>query len=209
MVRRGFRGAPRAFDGRGTLGTGPCAASHVALAAAYSAFRVSARAAYASCDPERAPSRQVLVFIAFIVGCVAASREKGGSAALGFAAIWTVILSVMLSVGGTLVMRKFQTSLAIGFFLGVVAVMSQQMLIIAAIFAGEADARSDDDEGDQKGAESAMAVFAMFLFVVYSAFAVLLAVFRKDLIRDETLDPNDPALATTPEAEADMPPAPK
>ena len=153
----------------------------------------------------------MLVFIAFIVGCVAASRETGGSSALGFAAIWTVILCVILSIGGTLVMRKFQTSLAIGFFLGVVAVMSQQMLIIAAIFAGEADARSDDDPAskDQKSAESAMAVFAMFLFAVYSAFAVLLAVFRKDLIRDETLDPNDPALATTPEAEADMPPAPK
>ena len=153
----------------------------------------------------------MLVFIAFIVGCVAASRETGGSSALGFAAIWTVILCVILSVGGTLVMRKFQTSLAIGFFLGVVAVMSQQMLIIAAIFAGEADARSDDDPAskDQKSAESAMAVFAMFLFAVYSAFAVLLAVFRKDLIRDDTLDPNDPTLATTPEAQEDMPPPPK
>ena len=105
-------------------------------------------------------------------------------------------------------MRKFQTSLAIGFFLGVVAVMSQQMLIIGAIFGGEASAKEGADD-DEANADSAMSVFAFFLWIVYSVFAVLLAVFRNDLIRDESLDADDPALATTPEAEADMPPAPK
>ena len=52
-----------------------------------------------------------------------------------------------------------------------------------------------------------MAVFAIFLFIVYSVFTLLLAVFRNDLIRDDTLEPDDPALAASPEA--DMPPAPE
>ena len=88
--------------------------------------------------------------------------------------------------------------------------MSQQMLIISAIFSGEAEARSefDDDENqDEAAADTAMAVFSIFLFIVYSVFTLLLAVFRNDLIRDDTLEPDDPALATSPEA--DMPPAPE
>jgi hypothetical protein len=35
-------------------------------------------------------------------------------------------------------MRKYRTSLAVGFFLGVVTIMSQQMLILFAVFAGRA-----------------------------------------------------------------------
>jgi hypothetical protein len=44
----------------------------------------------------------------------------------------------MLCIGGSMVMRRYRTSLAVGFFLGVVAVMSQQMLIFCAVFAGRA-----------------------------------------------------------------------
>ena len=128
-------------------------------------------------------------------------------------------------------MRKYQTSIAIGFFLGVVriprpprrahlsarvtsrraranaaqvSVMSQQMLIIGAIFAGEAEIKQDNGDDDEASADTCMAIFAIFLFAVYSVFAVLLAVFRNDLIRDEALEPDDPALAPTEEA----PPAP-
>jgi len=50
-------------------------------------------------------------------------------------------------------------------------------------------------------------VFAIFLFSVYSVFTVLLAVFRNDLIKEPSLDPEDPNLAPTPDA--DMPPDPK
>ena len=91
---------------------------------------------------------QLLVLIAFIVACIMGSRSDGGSQGVAFAAVWTVLLAMGLSVrararaarvrarsprhaaltrtrgsaqvGGTLVMRKYQTSIAIGFFLGVV-----------------------------------------------------------------------------------------
>ena len=146
----------------------------------------------------------LLVLIAVIVACVAGNQAGGGSRGVAFAGMWTIILTVALSVGGTLVMRKYQTSMAIGFFLGVVLVMSQQMLIIGAIFGGEASAKEGADD-DEANADSAMSVFAFFLGTVYSVFAVLLAVFRNDLIRDETLDADDPALAPSPD---EAPPAP-
>ena len=105
-------------------------------------------------------------------------------------------------VGGTLVMRKHQTSFAIGSFLGVVAVMSQQCLIICAVFGGEVEMIDDDEE---VASDQALAFFAFCLFAVYFLFACLLAVFRNDLIRDEKLDPTDPGLSI-PEEE-DLPPA--
>ena len=65
--------------------------------------------------------------------------------------------------------------------------MSQQCLIVAAIFGGESEMDNVDDEGnaEESSADQAMCVFSFFLFVVYAFFSLLLAVFRNDLIRDE------------------------
>lgn len=65
-------------------------------------------------------------------------------------------------------MRKYRTSLAVGFFLGVVIIMSQTMLVLFAVFAGRASTSEDDDE---KPADRAFAAFCFFLWIVYSAFA--------------------------------------
>ena len=65
----------------------------------------------------------LLVLVAFIVACVAGNQAGGGSRGVAFAGMWTIILTVALSVGGTLVMRKYQSTMAIGFFLGVVVVL--------------------------------------------------------------------------------------
>ncbi|CAN0538882.1 unnamed protein product, partial [Laminaria digitata] len=79
-----------------------------------------------------------------------------------------VLLLIGLSVGGSLVMRKYRTSLAVGFFLGVVMIMSQTMLVLFAVFAGRASTTDDEDE---KPADRAFAAFCFFLWIVYSAFA--------------------------------------
>lgn len=79
-----------------------------------------------------------------------------------------VLLLIGLSVGGSLVMRKYRTSLAVGFFLGVVVIMSQTMLVLFAVFAGRASTTDDEDE---KPADRAFAAFCFFLWIVYSAFA--------------------------------------
>ena len=89
------------------------------------------------------------------------------------------MLCIFISIGGTIVMRKFQTGFAIGIFLGVVVVMANQCLMMVAIF-GEMSKDKDEDKGSKKSADDAAAVFAFFLFVVYALFASLLAVFRPE-----------------------------
>lgn len=65
-------------------------------------------------------------------------------------------------------MRKYRTSLAVGFFLGVVIIMSQTMLVLFAVFVGRASTTDDEDE---KPADRAFAAFCFFLWIVYTAFA--------------------------------------
>ncbi|GMI41031.1 hypothetical protein TrCOL_g10590 [Triparma columacea] len=123
----------------------------------------------------------LVVFICFIVACVVASNHSSsGNGALKFAAFWTVLLMIALSVGGTLVMRRYQTPLALGFFLGVVLVMANQCLILTAIFGEESEYNSNSSAG-------AFATFSFFLFMIYIVFGGMLAVFRADLIQDEPL----------------------
>jgi len=83
-----------------------------------------------------------IVVLLFIYGicaiALAVQNDSGDEAdnkAIGFAGIFTMILSFLLSVGGTLVMRKYQTELAVGFFLGVVIMMSFNFLTLTALLA--------------------------------------------------------------------------
>lgn len=69
---------------------------------------------------------------------------------------------------------QYQGALSIGFLLGVIFVMANQMLIIFGIFCD----RTYNDPSGQKEADTAVAVFAFFLFGIYSVFGTMLAVFR-------------------------------
>ena len=77
--------------------------------------------------------RFTLVWVGcFVISAIALAAsndtgEKGTSRSDGFAAIWTMLLIVALSVGGTMVLRKHRKPLAVGFFLGVCVMMSVNM----------------------------------------------------------------------------------
>lgn len=62
--------------------------------------------------------------------------------------------------------------------------MANQMLIIFGIFV---DRVKVDTSSQIKQANTAMAVFAFFLFSVYVVFGTMLAVFRNDIIKDNEL----------------------
>ncbi len=126
----------------------------------------------------------VLVFVAFIVACIAASKmdQTASDKSAGFSAVWTAILLVVISVIGTVIMRRYQTALSIGFLLGVIFVMVQQMLIVFAFFAEQAQDPTNTPALTMS--QQAMAVFAFFLFIVYSGFGSMLAVFRDDIIKE-------------------------
>merc|ERR1719353_2467252 len=83
----------------------------------------------------------IFVFCFCIAAMVMAHNndESGaGNKSDGFAAIWTMLLIVALSIGGTMVMRKYQTPLAVGFFLGVCVMMSINMFSLFVLFLGAA-----------------------------------------------------------------------
>ena len=48
----------------------------------------------------------------------------------GLAALWSGLMLCGLSVGGTMIMRKFHSSLAVGFFMGCVVAMSQMFFML-------------------------------------------------------------------------------
>ena len=77
---------------------------------------------------------------------------------------------------------QYQTALAIGFLLGVIFIMTQQMLIIFAIFTERS--KLPDETPTVVASQQAMAVFSFFLFLVYAAFGSMLAVFRNEIIKE-------------------------
>ncbi|EGB07151.1 hypothetical protein AURANDRAFT_65094 [Aureococcus anophagefferens] len=169
----------------------------------------AARPPRAPAPPARARARRfvayawftsiLLVLASFFAAAVVADRHRGkGTGGLGFAAVWTTILCLFISVGGTVVMRKFQTGFAIGIFLGVVTVMANQCLMMVAIF-GQWSGNEDEDKESKKAADDTFTTFSFFLFVVYAFFASLLAVFRasfgacfgNDLIKEDSVASTD------------------
>lgn len=109
-----------------------------------------------------------------LAAIVAAVNNNGSgmadSKSLGFVGIWAMLLIVSLSVGGTMVMRKYQTPLAVGFFIGVVIMMALQMFSLSVLFAGAAYlARVEAEKGESTSIHSneAASVFSFFMFVLY------------------------------------------
>ena len=72
--------------------------------------------------------------------------------------------------------------MAIGFLLGIVFIMTQQMLILFAIFVERAQLPKQSQTFT--GSQQAMAIFAWFLFLIYAAFGLMLAIFRDDVIKE-------------------------
>jgi len=54
--------------------------------------------------------------------------SRGGTEA--FVSLWSAVFLLLLCAGGTVIMRKFQSSLAVGFFIGSVVAASQMFMLI-------------------------------------------------------------------------------
>lgn len=55
------------------------------------------------------------------------------SLAEGFMSIWSAFMLLALSIGGTMIMRKFHNSMAVGFFMGGVVAMSQLFFFLSML----------------------------------------------------------------------------
>ncbi len=122
--------------------------------------------------------------MAFIIACAAAANMKtpGGDQIAAFTAVWTVLLLVIITAFGSAILRRHQTSLAIGVLLGIMFIVCQQMLIIFAIFVERSQTATDPAS---VSAQQAMATFSFFIFIVYGVFGTALAVYRNDIIKSD------------------------
>jgi len=79
----------------------------------------------------------ILVFTAFIIGCVVATDlqnddtdDDGGSGSLQFAAVFSSLVYVILTIIGIVILRKYKTPLSIGVLIGFVFVVANLCLIL-------------------------------------------------------------------------------
>ncbi|KAJ0402479.1 hypothetical protein P43SY_003411 [Pythium insidiosum] len=135
----------------------------------------------------------VFGFMYSLAAIVAAVNNNGtgvsSQKSLGFVGIWALFLVIGLSVGGTLVMRKYQTPVAVGFFVGVVIMMSFQMFSLFILFAGAAYLEIQLEETKitkevSVSSNVAGSVFSFFMFVLYMVFAVVVIKHRNVIIKE-------------------------
>jgi len=66
----------------------------------------------------------ILILLAFWMTSTRSLRES-------FLAAWAALLVTLLSIGGTMVMRKYHNSMAVGFFLGAIVAMAQLFFVLS------------------------------------------------------------------------------
>jgi hypothetical protein len=71
----------------------------------------------------------ILMLMSFVVSATRVTNK-----AEGFMSVWSGILLVILCIGGTLIMRKFHNSMAVGFFMGGVVATSQMFFMLFLLY---------------------------------------------------------------------------
>jgi di/tricarboxylate transporter len=98
----------------------------------------------------------------------------------GFAAFWSAMMLCVLSIGGTMIMRKFHNSMAVGFFMGSVVAMSQLFFSLFLVYIGYG--KDQVDEGFSAKEESLMAFFSLAQSILLGSFAAILAAHRSEIL---------------------------
>lgn len=143
------------------------------------------------------------------------------SKAMAFAAIWTVIVSIAMSIFGTIVLgvqslsgqyytccagsvhRTSQTS--VGIFIGALLMFANMTLVCSVMF-GEFEIRDyqynrDEDDAEEDFSDTAIqrssaafSILCLFLTVMYAGFAALVFTFHDDIIRENLEDAREDSL---------------
>ncbi|KAL3826758.1 hypothetical protein ACHAXA_009367 [Cyclostephanos tholiformis] len=113
--------------------------------------------------------------------------SRGGTEA--FVSLWSAVFLLILCVGGTVIMRKFQSSLAVGFFMGSVVAASQMFMLIFLILFGYIEDRLENDlpvDGERLNGFVCL-VQALLL----GSFAAILAAHRSEILDQKISDDED------------------
>jgi len=98
----------------------------------------------------------------------------------GFASMWAAFMLVMLSVGGTMIMRKFHNSIAVGFFMGSVVATSQLFFLLFLVYSGYSGDRINSGQAGEE--ESVMSMFCFVQAVLLGSFAAILGAHRSEIL---------------------------
>mmetsp|Transcript_182 Transcript_182/g.319 ORF Transcript_182/g.319 Transcript_182/m.319 type:complete len:176 (-) Transcript_182:238-765(-) len=104
--------------------------------------------------------------------------SRGGTEA--FVSLWSSIVLLVLCVGGTVIMRKFQSSVAVGFFMGSVVAASQMFLLMFLILFGYIEDRLENDlpvDGERLNS-----FVCLVQSILLGSFAAILAAHRSEIL---------------------------
>ena len=101
-----------------------------------------------------------------------------------FASIWSALMLCALSIGGTMIMRKFHNSLAVGFFMGAAVSSAQLFFLLFLLFIGYA--KDQKDAGMSAKEEVFMALCSLIQSALLGSFAVILAAHRSEILETST-----------------------
>jgi len=93
-----------------------------------------------------------------------------------------MLLLVALALGGTFILRKKNSDVAVGFFFGLCAMMANVQFVIFAVFAGLGN---DADKQSEKDSNRAVAAFSFFQFILYTIFTFILYFNKEELLQQE------------------------
>jgi len=99
-----------------------------------------------------------------------------------FLSMWSALLVVTLSVGGTMIMRSFHHSIAVGFFLGSIVAMAQLFFVLSFIYFGYAKDRKNSEL--PSGQESFNALICLIQSILLGTFAAILGAHRSEILED-------------------------
>jgi len=140
-------------------------------------------------DPKGTIQRAWLIVVAFIVLICFAGifestsiRNDNGPGSLSLAALWSSAVHGILAVSGTFVIRRFTTHFALGFFLGLLIIVSQQDIILHSSFK-----QYSDIENLSGGVFAFLSMFMAFILISFASF---LAIFRDVVLTTSSINSN-------------------
>jgi len=113
--------------------------------------------------------------------CACAAAADSNSKGYGFLTVWSFLLTLALSGGGTLVVRRveYRTPLAVGFLIGVTFMMANLMLITATISGSNLGRWG---LGTLPSSTEATQAFSIMLFMAYTSFCIFITQWRDVLL---------------------------
>mmetsp|Transcript_65 Transcript_65/g.135 ORF Transcript_65/g.135 Transcript_65/m.135 type:complete len:202 (-) Transcript_65:287-892(-) len=97
-----------------------------------------------------------------------------------FASVWSAVLSFILCIGGTMIMRKFHNSMAVGFFMGGVVAMAQLFFMLFLVYIGYAKDQVAAEESAKE--ERFMSFLCLIQSVLLGSFAAILGAHRAEIL---------------------------